>query len=128
MTTPQIILYLFIAIIAFVYLKRFFMTRSLKQYSPSELNEQMKQRSDLVLLDVRSKSERQQQHIKGSLHIPLSELTSRVQELEKYKGQEIVCYCLSGSRSLVAASKLHGQGFNVSNLRGGISEWNFQNR
>ncbi len=104
------------------------MMKSVKQYSPAELAEQLKQRTNIVLLDVRSDSERQKNNIKGSLHIPLNQIPGRLKELERYKGQEIVCYCLSGSRSVMAASKLQKQGFQVANLKGGISEWNFYNR
>lgn len=128
MAFSQIVFYLIITFIAFVYLRKFFMSRSLKHYTPLELSEQMKQRSDIMLLDVRSHGERQQNHIKGSLHIPLNELSVRVNEIERYKAQEIVCYCLSGSRSLTAAAKLQQQGFNAANLKGGISEWNFHHR
>lgn len=100
----------------------------MKQYSPAELSQALQMNSSLVLLDVRSQSERSQNHIKGSLHIPLHELSGRIKELERYKTQEIVCYCLSGSRSLIAAAKLHHQGFIAANLKGGIAEWNFHNR
>lgn len=100
----------------------------MKNYSPAELSQALKANSNLVLLDVRSQSERSQNHIKGSLHIPLHELSNRLKELERYKTQEIVCYCLSGSRSLIAAVKLHQQGFIAANLKGGIAEWNFYNR
>ena len=128
MTTPQIVLLIIGAIIAFVYLRKYRMSKSVKHYSPAELSQALKENSHLVLLDVRSQSERNQQHIKGSIHIPLNELSGRMNELERYKSQEIICYCLSGSRSLIAAAKLHQQGFNAANLKGGIAEWNFHNR
>ncbi len=128
LSTPQFVLIFIGALIAFVYLRKYRMSKSVKHYSPAELSEAMKANSNLLLLDVRSQSERSQHHIKGSLHIPLHELSSRSKELERYKQHEIVCYCLSGSRSLIAAAKLVQQGFNAANLKGGISEWNFYNR
>jgi rhodanese-related sulfurtransferase len=128
MSTPQFVLLFIGALLAFVYLRKYRMSKSVKHYSPAELSQALHANSNLVLLDVRSQSERSQNHIKGSLHIPLHELSSRMKELERYKTQEIVCYCLSGSRSLIAASKLHQQGFIAANLKGGIAEWNFYNR
>ncbi|MBI5216591.1 MAG: rhodanese-like domain-containing protein [Ignavibacteriae bacterium] len=128
MSTPQIVLLIIGALIAFVYLRKYRMSKLVKNYSPAELSQALKANSNLVLLDVRSQSERSQNHIKGSLHIPLHELSNRLKELERYKTQEIVCYCLSGSRSLIAAVKLHQQGFIAANLKGGIAEWNFYNR
>ncbi len=128
MTSSQIILYLFIALVVFMYLRKMMMMKSVKQYTPAQLADHLKQQTNIVLLDVRSSSERQQHHIKGSIHIPLNEITGRLKELERYKGQEIICYCLSGSRSVMAALKLKKQGFEVGNLKGGISEWNFYHR
>jgi rhodanese-related sulfurtransferase len=83
---------------------------------------------NLLLLDVRSNGERQHSHIKGSLHIPLNQLVSRSDELSKHKEKEIVCYCQTGNRSVTAASRLNKLGFKAANLKGGIAEWNFQNR
>jgi len=124
----EIFLYILIGAVVFFYLRRFLMTRSLRHYSPSELVERMDTDRNVVLLDVRSRSERQNSHIQGSLHIPLHQLAGRVEELRKYQGREIVCYCQTGSRSVAAAVRLNKLGFQASNLKGGIAEWNFQNR
>ncbi len=102
--------------------------RSLQHYSAAELAERMDADRNLVVLDVRSTSERQHSHIKGSLHIPLHQLVNRSDELSKHKEKEIVCYCQTGNRSVTAASRLNKLGFNAANLKGGIAEWNFQNR
>ncbi len=116
------------AIILFFYVRRFITMRSLRHYSPADLAERLETDRNLVLLDVRSRSEREHSHIKGSLHIPLHQLASRSDELSKHRDKEIVCYCQSGSRSVTAASRLNKLGFNAANLKGGIAEWNFQNR
>lgn len=100
------------------------MLRGMKQYSPREVSDLMKQSNATVLLDVRTFAERQRKTIKGSIHIPLHELGRRKDELEKHKNKEIVCYCQSGNRSLSAASKLRKFGFTVANMKGGIAEWN----
>lgn len=55
------------------------------------------------LLDVRTPEERANGH-RGGVHIPLSELESRLGELEAFAS--ILCYCKSGQRAQEAASIL----------------------
>jgi rhodanese-related sulfurtransferase len=123
----QIIFYGLIALVILIMIRKRWKQRGMKNYSPAELSERLKNHSDVILLDVRTKGEHTGQHIPGSIHIPLHELASRIGELKKHSAREIVCYCQSGSRSVSAALILEKNGFNASNLRGGISEWNFSN-
>jgi len=127
MTTTQIILYAALALIVLVYARRFFLTRSIRKYSATQLADRLKE-GNVVLLDVRTAGEVQRGSIKGSLHIPAQELVRRSEELKKYADREIVCYCQSGSRSLLAAARLKKMGFAASHLEGGIAEWNFTQR
>ena len=99
--------------------------RSLRQYSVPEIDAAMKSRDAMVLLDVRTDAERQSGSIKGSLHIPLGSLRTRMKELERYRKATIVCFCASGSRSASAALLLNQNGFTSGNLRGGMAEWKF---
>jgi len=115
-------------IVLFFYIRKFLISQGLRHYSPADLAERVDTDRNLVLLDVRSNSERRHSHIEGSLHIPLHQLASRSTELSKYREKEIVCYCQTGSRSVTAASRLNKLGFKAANLKGGIAEWNFQNR
>lgn len=124
MDASAILFYGVVALVLAVYLRRWLVLRSVKQYSPAELHEKM-QRNALVLLDVRTNAERGRSAIRGSTHIPLHELRRRLDELGRYKDKEIVCYCATGNRSLAAAAKLKKLGFNVGNLKGGIAEWKF---
>ena len=78
------------------------------------------------MLDVRTLKERKAQSIKKSIHIPLAEINSRVDELNKFRNHEIICYCKAGIRSLSAASKLKKNGFNTANLKGGIVQWSLE--
>jgi rhodanese-related sulfurtransferase len=77
-----------------------------------------------ILPDVRSATERSEQLIRGSVHIPLQELSRRLGELEMFRNNEIIWYCRSGNRSLSAAATLRKHGFKSGNLQGGIVEWN----
>lgn len=74
-----------------------------------------------VLLDVRSKGERQTSLILGSKHIPVEQLASELGQLPKSK--VIVCQCASGHRSSIAARQLRAQGFDARSLSGGITAW-----
>ncbi len=75
----------------------------------------------LLILDVRQPDEYRAGHIAGAKLIPLNELGRRMDELPKDK--EILCVCASGARSSAATGQLSGAGFNVVNMRGGMSGW-----
>lgn len=82
--------------------------------------------SNVFLLDVRQPFEQYQSKIKyeNSKLIPVEDLGSRLEEIEGYKDQEIVCLCRSGSRSANACQLLENHGYSkVKNLKGGINEW-----
>jgi NADPH-dependent 2,4-dienoyl-CoA reductase/sulfur reductase-like enzyme/rhodanese-related sulfurtransferase len=74
-----------------------------------------------LVLDVRTARERTKGCIPASLHIPLDELRSRLQELPR--DREIVVYCQSGRRSYFACRLLSQHGFRVRNLTGSYRTW-----
>ena len=116
------------ALPALFYLRRALRMRGVKQYSPAEIEARLKSKDAILLLDVRTDAERHSGAIRGSLHIPLASLRTRMKELEQYRKREIVCYCASGSRSVSAALLLRKRGFAAGNLSGGMGEWNFAHR
>ena len=124
MATEQIFIYALIALVLFYIVRKYFQIKSITHYSANELSDKMKKDRSLVLLDVRTEKERNRNKIKGSFHIPVYEINSSNNELKKFSGKEIVCYCETGSRSLSAAIKLKKIGFNASNLKGGMLRWN----
>jgi rhodanese-related sulfurtransferase len=74
------------------------------------------------ILDVRTREEYMEGHIKDSVLIPSGELEDRLGELPDDKA--IIVYCRSGSRSLTASNLLIENGFKaVLNIEGGITEW-----
>jgi ribosomal protein L39E len=85
MTTEQIILYVFIALIIYYVGKKFYLIKSIKQYSPSDAWAKVKKERNVVFLDVRTEKERKQSSIKGSHHIPVTDIKDREQELKKFK-------------------------------------------
>jgi rhodanese-related sulfurtransferase len=75
-----------------------------------------------TLLDVRQPGEWASSHPKGAMHIPLSEVRKRMQELSK--DQPVVVICASGNRSAMAATTLAKSGFDsVYNFSGGMGAW-----
>jgi rhodanese-related sulfurtransferase len=124
MATEQILLYVLIALIIYYVGKKFYLIKSIKQYSPVDASAKVKKERNVIFLDVRTDKERKQSSIRGSYHIPVTSIKDREHELKKFKDAEIICYCQTGSRSLTAASKLKKLGFNASNLSGGMIRWN----
>lgn len=124
---PLFWLVLIVLVIAW-YFYRASRSRTVPQFSPAEVSEKLSTSRSTLLLDVRTDAERSESHIKGSIHIPLQLLRSRAGELARYKGNEIICYCRSGNRSISAALILRGLGFNAASMRGGLVEWNFSQR
>jgi len=79
---------------------------------------------DALILDVREDKEYTSGHIPKAKHIPLGQLASRMQELEKFKDKPILVTCRSGHRSARACGMLKKAGFvTVFNQEGGILAW-----
>ncbi|WP_070000764.1 DsrE/DsrF/DrsH-like family protein [Cellulosilyticum sp. I15G10I2] len=74
-----------------------------------------------VILDIRETIEYELSHIPGSIHIPLGELRTRLDELPK--DQTLITTCMVGLRGYVAARMLIQHGFNVLNLDGGLKSY-----
>ncbi|MCI4345882.1 MAG: sulfurtransferase [Thermoplasmata archaeon] len=74
------------------------------------------------LLDVREDEEREIARIEPSLHIPMSEVPNRKEELPR--DRTLIVYCHHGGRSQMVAAYLEQEGFDhVANLTGGIDAW-----
>jgi rhodanese-related sulfurtransferase len=73
-----------------------------------------------TVIDVRSKAEYQQGHIRGSVNIPLNNLANHISKLNKEK--PVITCCASGMRSATAKSLLKSNGFRqVYNAGGWMS-------
>lgn len=98
--------------------------------TPPDLKRRLDHGEDLIVLDVREDDERALASIPvppsaRDLHIPLTQLTRRVGEVDEAAGgRRVVVYCHQGFRSGVAARLLADRGVNaVENLVGGIDAW-----
>ncbi|MDR4509928.1 MAG: MBL fold metallo-hydrolase [Candidatus Brocadiaceae bacterium] len=77
-----------------------------------------------LILDVREPEELKEELgvLDGAVNIPVGQIEQRLDELEKYKGKEIITICCRGGRGHVAASILLKNGFTkVYNLTGGMT-------
>jgi phage shock protein E len=66
-------------------------------------------KSGAIIIDVRSKGEFQQGHLKGSINVPLKNIQEYLPKLKKDK-PTILC-CASGARSGAAKGILKSNGF-----------------
>lgn len=71
--------------------------------------------SGAIIIDVRTRGEYSSGHAKGSINVPLDQLSGYLKKL-KSKEDPIITCCASGMRSASAKSILKGHGFkNVYN-------------
>lgn len=70
-----------------------------------------------TIVDVRTTGEYSSGHIKGSLNIPLGDLSSQFHRISKEK--PVITCCASGMRSGQAASFLKAQGYGEVHNGGG---------
>ena len=79
---------------------------------------------DVVLLDVREQEEVRAGYIEGAVTIPRGFLEFRAAEQLPQTDTDIVVYCASGARSLLAAQVLRAMGYTrVASMAGGITRW-----
>jgi len=79
----------------------------------------------VIVVDVRNPDELTGPlgHIENVINIPLNQLSSRVEELEKYRENVITVICHSGGRSMMATKLLLNQGFKAVNVSGGMIQY-----
>jgi rhodanese-related sulfurtransferase len=95
------------------------------EISVSDLKKAMLADSTLVILDVRTPEEIKGPLgiLKGAINIPLQELSNRLDELEKYKDDNIAVVCKIGKRSHIATKILIEHGFKAKNVSGGMKDY-----
>jgi rhodanese-related sulfurtransferase len=96
----------------------------MNEITAASLHERLAAGDKLILVDVREPYEHESFNI-GGLNIPITELPFRVDELKEREDAEIVLYCQSGNRSMLAqkllATQFHIE--NTLNLKGGVNGW-----
>ncbi len=81
---------------------------------------------DVVILDVRTKEEYEQEHIPNSILIPNETISDAKPALLPDVNAEILVYCRSGNRSAQAARKLIALGYTNVYDFGGITQWPYE--
>ena len=84
---------------------------------------------NVQLLDVRTAKEYQSGHLKNALQADWNnqpDFKDRTAHLDKDK--PVFVYCAAGSRSAAAAEWLAGQGYKVTELKGGFIGWKSANK
>lgn len=93
----------------------------MKEITPVEVKELLESGEALNLVDVREADEVAEGIIPGAIHIPLGEVAERMSQFDKSKPYIIICR--SGGRSGRATAFLEEQGYDVTNMAGGMLEW-----
>jgi len=93
----------------------------MKEITPKEVESLLNEGIELNIIDVREVDEVTAGKIPGAVNIPLGLVEFRMNELDKSK--EYIMVCRSGGRSGRATQFLEGQGYNVTNMVGGMLEW-----
>jgi rhodanese-related sulfurtransferase len=79
-----------------------------------------------TLLDVREDAEWVAGHAPDAVHIPMGELVDRLQELPAEDPLYVICR--SGGRSARVAMYLNANGWDATNVEGGMQSWSFAGR
>lgn len=105
----------------------------IRELMPWDVDALLQERSDLLLLDVRERSEFAAARIAGSFNVPRGILESAAEwdynetepELVKARDRKVVVVCRSGNRSALAALVLAQIGFrDVASMKLGVKGWN----
>ena len=96
----------------------------MKNITVEELKQKMDRGENINLIDCREPHEYEEFNLGGQL-VPLGKIqTMQVDEIEDLKEEEVIIYCRSGRRSMMACMMLDQMGFtNTFNVTGGILEW-----
>ena len=76
---------------------------------------------DAVLLDVREDDEWAAGRAPGAVHVPMTELAQRLDEVPE--ADPVYVICRSGGRSARVTAYLNSQGWDSVNVAGGMGQW-----
>jgi len=93
-----------------------------KEITVHELSKLRELDKDIQILDIREDSERDLTSIEGTIHIKLTEIAERYNEIDKNKNVFVMCH--TGTRSQAVVKWLKTQNYNNAvNVLGGIDAW-----
>lgn len=78
----------------------------------------------VVLLDVRSHAEYLRSKINCGINLPYEEIDKKIVSIIPDKKTKLIVYCLSGTRSGIAAQSLEKLGYtDINDLQNGLLAW-----
>ena len=98
----------------------------IKNLTPQEVKAKLDSLESILLIDVRTPEEfiGELGHIEGAKLLLVGEIEQWSKSLSQTDSSEIIIYCRSGNRSRRAAEFLKMKSIDVSNMTGGMREWN----
>ena len=98
--------------------------RAIPEVSVEEVAARRTRGDEVILLDVREKDEVRAGYIEGAVTIPRGFLEFQAAGQLPQTDVDVVVYCASGARSLLAAQVLHTMGYaRVASMAGGLTRW-----
>lgn len=95
---------------------------SYKTIDQEEAYKAMSLDDSIVVIDVRTEEEYNEEHIVDAINIPLDNIES----IDLDKNTTIYVYCQSGNRSKEATQKLNELGYSNVYDMGGINTWTYE--
>lgn len=93
-----------------------------KNISARQAKELIEEGNGVFILDVRTKAEYNEFHLKGANLIPIQELEQNISKIPKDK--KVIVHCAKGKRSATACELLKNKGLKeLYNVEGGINQW-----
>ncbi len=99
---------------------------------PGDAADKIKNKEDIILLDVRTPEEYEEIHLENALLLPVQQLSAQslagIGLGENAKDKEIIIYCRSGARSKTAYDIMKSLGYtNIKSVAGGMVHWEEDN-
>lgn len=91
--------------------------------SPKQAIDKMSEEENYIIVDVRTKEEYDEKHIKDAINIPLASIGDKMPDELPDLDENIYVYCRSGNRSKQAARKLADLGYTNIIEFGGILDY-----
>ncbi len=96
--------------------------------SAQQMKEKIESGENIFVIDVRTPMELSRGRIEESMNIPLDIFEEEIEKKIPDKNSEVYLYCLSGSRSNIAAQIMENLGYkNVYSLISGLLSWRSNN-
>ncbi len=97
---------------------------TVKELSPQQVHELLRNNGHHVLLDVREKEEYREGHLENAVSVPRGFLEMKMDAEVPDKSTPIIAYCAGGVRSLLAGKVMQEMGYkDVISMSGGYTAW-----